>query len=105
MIPEVIDLIVCDVSFISAKKVLVPNKKFLGKRFEIIVLLKPQFEVGKKNVGKGGIVKNSKIHKDLCEDFEQWIKQTFKPKFCKFIESPIRGQKGNKEFLFYFGDL
>ena len=60
MITEEIDLIVCDVSFISAKKVLEPNKKFLGKKFEIIVLLKPQFEVGRKNVGKGGIVKNFK---------------------------------------------
>ena len=67
-------------------------------------MLKPQFEVGKKS-GEGGIVKDSKIHENLCADFEQWIKQTFKPKFCKFIESPIRGQKGNKEFLFYFGDL
>ena len=56
-------------------------------------------------MGRGGIVKDSKIHENLCVDFEQWIKQTFKPKFCKFIESPIRGQKGNKEFLFYFGDL
>ena len=105
MITELIDLIVCDVSFISAKKVLEPTKKFLGKKFEVIVLLKPQFEVGKRKVGRGGIVKDSKIHENLCADFEQWIKQTFKPKFCKFIESPIRGQKGNKEFLFYFGDL
>jgi|TARA_A100001388_G_scaffold12230_1_gene8395 23S rRNA (cytidine1920-2'-O)/16S rRNA (cytidine1409-2'-O)-methyltransferase len=105
MITEEIDLIVCDVSFISAKKVLEPNKKFLGKKFEIIVLLKPQFEVGRKNVGKGGIVKNFKIHEDLCENFENWIKKTFEPNFCKFIESPIKGQKGNKEFLFYFGEL
>ena len=54
--------------------------------------------------GKGGIVKIQKFTKDLCADFENWIKKTFEPKFCKFIESPIRGQKGNKEFLFYFGD-
>ena len=60
MIPEIIDLIVCDVSFISAKKVLEPNIKLLGKIFEIIVLLKPQFEVGKESVGKGGIVKDPK---------------------------------------------
>ena len=54
MITELIDLIVCDVSFIS-KKVLEPTKKFLGKKFEVIVLLKPQFEVGKKKVGGGGL--------------------------------------------------
>ena len=69
MITEEIDLIVCDVSFISAKKVLEPNKKFLGKKFEIIVLLKPQFEVGRKKVGKGGIVKNLKIHVEIAYFF------------------------------------
>ena len=103
LIPELIDLIVCDVSFISAKKVLEPNKKFLSKKFEVILLLKPQFEVGKKFVGRGGIVKDSKIHKDLCLDFTDWIKKNFEPKFCKMIESPIKGQKVNQEFLFYFG--
>ena len=105
MIPEIIDLIVCDVSFISAKKVLEPNIKLLGKKFEIIVLLKPQFEVGKESVGKGGIVKNPKIHENLCKNFSFWVEQYFKPNFCKFIESPIRGQKGNKEYLYYFGVL
>ena len=102
---EIIDLIVCDVSFISAKKVLEPNIKLLGKNFEIIVLLKPQFEVGKESVGKGGIVKDSKIHENLCKNFSFWVEQYFKPNFCKFIESPIRGQKGNKEYLYYFGVL
>ncbi|MBD23319.1 MAG: TlyA family rRNA (cytidine-2'-O)-methyltransferase [Alphaproteobacteria bacterium] len=105
MIPDLIDLVVCDVSFISAKKVLEPNKKFLSKKFEVIVLLKPQFEVGKQLVGKGGIVKDSKIHKNLCIDFKNWINILFKPNFCEIIESPIKGQKGNKEFLFYFGVL
>ena len=105
LIPEKIDLIVCDVSFISAKKVLEPNKKFFGEKFEVIVLLKPQFEVGKKFVGKGGIVRDPKIHEILCVDFKKWIKNYFKPSFCKIIESPVLGQKGNKEFLFYFGIL
>ena len=105
MIPEIIDLIVCDVSFISAKKVLEPNIKLLGKIFEIIVLLKPQFEVGKESVGKGGIVKDSKIHENLCKNFSFWVEQYFKPNFCEIIESPIRGQKGNKEYLYYFGVL
>ena len=70
MIPELIDLVVCDVSFISAKKVLEPNIKLLGKKFEVIVLLKPQFEVGKEFVGKGGIVKDKKIHENLCISFK-----------------------------------
>ena len=105
LISESINLIVCDVSFISAKKVLEPNKKFLGEKFEVIVLLKPQFEVGRKFVGKGGIVKNTKIHEELCADFKHWVKKIFNPTFCKITESPILGQKGNREFLFYFGVL
>ena len=105
MIPELIDLMVCDVSFISAKKVLEPNKKFLSNKFEIIVLLKPQFEVGKKLLGRGGVVRDSKIHEDLCMDFKNWIRKVFEPNFCKITESPSEGQKGNREFLFYFGSL
>ena len=69
------------------KKVLEPNKKFLGKKFEIIVLLKPQFEVGKKNVGKGGIVKDSKIHENLCEDFENWIKKLLSQNFVNLLKA------------------
>ena len=44
-------------------------------------------------MGRGGIVKDSKIHKDLCLDFTDWIKKNFEPKFCKMIESPIKGQE------------
>ena len=42
---------------------------------------------------------------NLCKNFSFWVEQYFKPNFCKFIESPIRGQKGNKEYLYYFGGL
>tara|TARA_B100001057_G_scaffold363455_1_gene366152 strand:- start:3763 stop:4530 length:768 start_codon:yes stop_codon:yes gene_type:complete len=105
MIPDFIDLIVCDVSFISAKKVIEPNIKFLKKEFEIIVLIKPQFEVQKNLVGRGGIIKDEKIHKDVCNDFKGWINKKFDPDFLKIMDSPITGQKGNKEFLLYFGVL
>ena len=106
MILDPIDLIVCDVSFISAKKVIDPNIKFLKKnKFQIIVLIKPQFEVQKKLVGRGGIIKDEKIHKDVCEDFKLWVHKKFNPDFLKIMDSPITGQKGNKEFFAYFGVL
>ena len=105
MIPDLIDLIVCDVSFISAKKVIDPNIKFLKKKFQIIVLIKPQFEVQKELVGRGGIVKDEKVHKDVCKNFKCWVYKKFNPDFLKIMDSPITGQKGNKEFLAYFGFL
>ena len=70
MIPELIDLVVCDVSFISAKKVLEPNIKLLGKKFEVIVLLKPQFEVGKEFVGKEELLKIKKFTKIYVSIFK-----------------------------------
>ena len=105
MILDPIDLIVCDVSFISAKKVIEPNVGFLKKKFQIVVLIKPQFEVQKKLVGRGGIIKDEKIHKDVCEDFKCWTHKKFDPDFFEIMDSPITGQKGNKEFLAYFGIL
>ena len=105
MILDPIDLIVCDVSFISAKKVIEPNVRFLKKKFQILVLIKPQFEVQKKLVSRGGIIKDEKIHKDVCEDFKCWIHKKFDPDFLRIMDSPITGQKGNKEFLAYFGIL
>lgn len=105
MILDPIDLIVCDVSFISAKKVIEPNVNFLKKKFQIIVLIKPQFEVQKKLVGRGGIIKDEKIHKDVCDDFKCWTHKKFDLDFFEIMDSPITGQKGNKEFLAYFGVL
>ena len=105
MILDPIDMIVCDVSFISAKKVIEPNVNFLKKRFQIVVLIKPQFEVQKKLVGRGGIIKDEKIHKDVCEEFKCWVYNKFDPDFLEIMDSPISGQKGNKEFLAYFGVL
>jgi 23S rRNA (cytidine1920-2'-O)/16S rRNA (cytidine1409-2'-O)-methyltransferase len=99
-LPEVIDLITIDVSFISLKKIIPKALEFLKKQGEIIALIKPQFEAGKNNVEKGGIVKNPEIHKqvinNLCLFFQQLNLQVI-----NIIESPIKGQKGNKEFLIY----
>ena len=101
LIPEKIDLVVCDVSFISLKKVILPIQKLLCDRFQILALIKPQFEVSRNEVGKGGIVKDKKIHERVCEEIDTWFKTNFKDISTRIIQSSIFGQKGNKEFFIY----
>lgn len=95
-----IDLYVCDVSFISIKQIL--NKlKELEEKFQMIFLFKPQFEVGKNNLNKKGVVKNDKILLSSLNEFEIYLKD----KGFSLINvtfSPIKGNKeGNIEFLYY----
>jgi 23S rRNA (cytidine1920-2'-O)/16S rRNA (cytidine1409-2'-O)-methyltransferase len=95
---EKFDLIVMDVSFISVTKILPALKDLLTESGKIIVLIKPQFEVGKGEVGKGGIVKDTEKHAEVIkkvDDFAQEIGLINKG----LIDSPILGADGNKEFL------
>ena len=101
IIPQLLDLVVCDVSFISLTKVLLPLKELLNNKFEILALIKPQFEARKNEVGRGGIIKDSKVHKRICDELTIWFRQNFKHKSVNIIDSPITGQKGNKEFFIY----
>ena len=100
-IPENVDVIVCDVSFISIKKIFIPLKNFLKSSYQIVSLIKPQFEVTRKEVGKGGIVRDSLIHNKVCSDLKLWFKNNFDYKNIQILESQILGQKGNKEFFIY----
>ena len=97
---ENIDLIVCDVSFISLTKVIEPSLKLLSKKAEIISLIKPQFETKKINLKKG-IVKDPIIHGQVCNDISKWFKTKTNAEVIGLVESPITGPKGNKEFLIY----
>tara|TARA_Y100001960_G_C14491523_1_gene736952 strand:- start:89 stop:853 length:765 start_codon:yes stop_codon:yes gene_type:complete len=101
LIPTNLDLVVCDVSFISLKKVIQPIKQLLKSKFEIVALIKPQFEVNKKLVGRGGIIKDTLIHQKVCESIRSWFEYEFKTDFIQLMTSPIEGQKGNKEFFIY----
>tara|TARA_B100000963_G_C22609825_1_gene664334 strand:- start:743 stop:1516 length:774 start_codon:yes stop_codon:yes gene_type:complete len=101
VIKELLDLVVCDVSFISLKKVILPFKNLLKQKFEIVALIKPQFEVSKQLVGKKGIIRDEKIHSNICKNINAWFVENFSPDFVEIIDSPILGQKGNKEFLIY----
>ena len=100
IIPEKIDLIVCDVSFISLKKVIYPSLKLLSKNAEIIVLIKPQFETQKINLRKG-VVRDNAIHKDICDGISDWFTKICAAKVIGIVKSPITGPKGNLEFLIY----
>ena len=100
VIQDKIDLIVCDVSFISLKKVILPSLSLLSSSGEIITLIKPQFETEKKNLKKG-IVKDKKIHKEVCNNIEKWFVEKCNAKIIGLIPSPITGPKGNVEFLIY----
>ena len=98
LITESIEFLVCDVSFISLKKVILPCLNFLKKNSIIIVLIKPQFE-SKKNETKRGVVKDSEIHLRICNEIKTWFESECNCEVLNITESPIKGPKGNKEFL------
>ncbi len=92
------DIAVMDVSFISVTKVIPAVIELLKPAGRLIVLIKPQFEVGKGEVGKGGIVRDEEKHAKVLEKIESFaIRLGLQP--GDVIESPIRGAEGNKEFL------
>ncbi|MDB4860745.1 TlyA family RNA methyltransferase [Alphaproteobacteria bacterium] len=97
-IKELIDIMVCDVSFISLKKVIEPNLYLLKNESVIIALIKPQFE-SKKNETKRGIIKDILIHQRICNEISEWFENINGSQVLSIIESPIKGPKGNVEFL------
>ena len=97
---EQVDLVVVDVSFISLELILKPAFSVLKTGGQLIALIKPQFEVGKGEVGKGGIVKDEKKHEEVIEKIESFINRLgYSVKGV--IPSPIEGADGNREFLIY----
>lgn len=98
-IQEKVDLITQDVSFISSKIIISNCKKLLKDEGEYIVLIKPQFEVGKEKI-KRGIIKDFEVHREVLTEFLEFIKnEKFSP--IGLIPSPIRGGDGNIEYLLY----
>jgi 23S rRNA (cytidine1920-2'-O)/16S rRNA (cytidine1409-2'-O)-methyltransferase len=98
LITEPIDICVIDVSFISLSKIFPFIHAFLKPQAQLIVLVKPQFEVGKENIGKGGIVKNKSLYPKMIEDIKSEASKS-NLNYLKHIESPILGGDGNMEFL------
>ena len=93
-------LAVIDASFISLNKVLPNTLKLLSDQADVIALIKPQFEVGKGRVGKGGVVKDPDLHVQVVEQVCQ-LAHELGCLVVGVVESPILGPKGNREFLIY----
>ena len=98
---EAIDLVVIDVSFISLEKILPAAMEALSKHGEIVALIKPQFEAGRRQVGKGGVVRDEAVRRQVVDRIRKYAEESLKLEWIGVIESPLRGPAGNKEFLAY----
>ncbi|MBK7283605.1 MAG: TlyA family RNA methyltransferase [Sphingomonadales bacterium] len=97
-IPEPVDLIVCDASFIGLAKVLERPLQFARSGARLMALIKPQFEAGREEVGKGGVVRDPAVHARVCRGVEEWLKEIGWT-VLGIEKSPITGPEGNVEFL------
>lgn len=97
-IPEPLDLVVCDASFIALSKVLPAALDLAKPGARLAALIKPQFEAGKGEVGKGGVVRDSAVHQRVCDDVVAWL-GTIGWDVIGVTTSPITGPEGNIEFL------
>ena len=102
-IGEMVDFASIDVSFISLKLVFPVLKQLLKENGELVALIKPQFEAGKENVGKGGVVRDIGVHKSVVSDIVAFATK-IKFQAIDFTYSPIKGPKGNIEYLLYMGN-
>jgi 23S rRNA (cytidine1920-2'-O)/16S rRNA (cytidine1409-2'-O)-methyltransferase len=100
-IPEPVDLVLCDASFISLTIVLPASLALAAPGALLIALIKPQFEVGKGKVGKGGVVRDPALHREVCERIAAWLDAQPGWRVEGLTESPITGPEGNVEFLIH----
>ena len=97
-IPEPIDLVVCDASFIGLAKVLTTPLSFVRAGGRAMALIKPQFEAGRAEVGKGGVVRDPAIRARVCDEVADWFTRSGW-RVEGMVESPITGPEGNVEYL------
>lgn len=98
-IGEPVDLVVCDVSFISVTLIIPALLPIARPNADWIVLVKPQFEIGRENVGRGGIVRDPALHSQACDRVREVF--TSRGFSTSIIDSPILGMEGNREFLLH----
>ena len=97
-VPEPVDIIVCDASFISLSKVLEAPLKLAKTGAKLVALVKPQFEAGREEVGKGGVVRDPSVHQRVCAEASEWVEAQGWT-VLGITKSPITGPEGNIEFL------
>ncbi|HEV8679144.1 MAG TPA: TlyA family RNA methyltransferase, partial [Stellaceae bacterium] len=100
-IPEPVDLITCDASFIGLATLLPAPLALAAEAAALAALIKPQFEAGPTEVGKGGVVRDPAIHQAVCDRVAAWIGTQPGWTVIGVAESPIQGPAGNREFLIY----
>ncbi len=98
-VPEPVDVIVCDASFIGLETVLPASLLLAAPGARLVALIKPQFEVGKGQVGKGGVVRDPALHEAVCARIRGWLGELPDWAVLAVTDSPITGPEGNREFL------
>ena len=100
-IPDTIDLITCDASFIGLATVLPASLALAPDRAQLVALIKPQFEAGPAAVDRGGVVRDPAVHRTVCDRVAAWLGARPGWAVVGTVESPIQGPAGNREFLLY----
>ena len=100
-IPDAIDVITCDASFIGLATVLPAPLTLAADRAQLVALIKPQFEAGPAAVDRGGVVRDPAVHQAVCDRVSAWLGAQPGWTVVGIVESPIQGPAGNREFLLY----
>jgi 23S rRNA (cytidine1920-2'-O)/16S rRNA (cytidine1409-2'-O)-methyltransferase len=100
-IPEPVDVITCDASFIGLRAVLPAPLALAAAHAKLVALIKPQFEAGREHVGKGGVVRDPAVQREVCARVAAWIAAEPGWSVVGIVESPILGPEGNREYLLY----
>lgn len=98
-VPDPVGLITCDASFIGLETILPASLALAAPGARLVALIKPQFEVGKARVGKGGVVRDPSLHREVCDHISAWLAARPGWDVLGVTESPITGPEGNIEFL------
>ena len=99
LVPEPVSLVVCDASFIALRTVLPAALDLTAAGAALVALIKPQFEVGKGRVGKGGVVRDPALHDEVCAAVAAWLGGLPGWTVLGIVPSPLLGPAGNREFL------
>ncbi len=100
-VPEPVDIVTCDASFIGLATVLAAPLTLVAGEARLVALVKPQFEAGREQVGKGGVVRDPAVRRAVCERAAAWVVAQPGWAMVGIVESPILGPGGNREFLLY----